>query len=352
MRKKFCRSIIRALCTIIAVLLAVAGSAFTASAESESGSLTLICRTEDVILSGLHWNIYHVGSRVGPDFVLEGDFKDYQVDLTDFSVEGMTAAAKTLENYAKVDGLAPLYSGDTGEDGLITFAPLSPGLYLLCGDTLVIDNTTYIPTTLLLEIDNSGQSVDLDAYPKIIFRADSNDISRYAVKKIWKDENGQPLENPPSVTVEIYCDNKVTETITLNEDNDWTHSWDGETKAEWRVKEVDIPANCTVVYDSNETQFAIVNTVQSSNEVPTEPSTPESTEPTEEETTGDTTEATIPPTTEVPPTTEAPPPPSTTTTAEQEKLPQTGQLWWPVPVLGFMGIIFIAVGLRISSEEK
>lgn len=345
MRKKFCKSIMRVLCTLMAVLWALIGTVFTVSAESSEASLTLICKTEDVILSGLHWDLYRVGSRVGSDFVLEGDFKDYQVDLTDFTVEGMTAAAKTLENFAKLDGLVPLHSGETGDDGLITFENLTPGLYLLFGSTLVIDNTTYIPSTLLLEIDNSGQSVDLDAYPKIIFRADSNDISRYAVKKIWKDENGEPLENPPSVTVEIYCDNEVTETITLNEDNDWTYSWDGETKSEWRVKELNIPPNCTVVYDSNETQFAIVNTIQSSGEVPTEPTTPESTEPTEEVTQEETTEVTDVTTTETPPT-------STTTTAEQEKLPQTGQLWWPVPVLGFLGIILMAVGLRINSEEK
>lgn len=340
--RKIRRYILSAVSAVICALLALSGMFMSVSAESSEGSLTLICRTENVILEGLHWNIYRAGSRVGPDFVLEGEFSDYQVDLTDFSVEGMTAAAKTLENLAKLDGLSPLYSGETDSEGYITFAPLSPGLYLLCGDPLIIDNTTYIPTTLLLEIDNSGQSVDLDAYPKIIFRSDSSDISKYAVKKIWKDENGEPLENPPSVTVEIYCDNVVTETIVLDENNDWTYSWDGNTNCEWRVKEIDIPDNCTVVYDSNETQFAIVNTYQSHEEVPTtEPAEDITESETPEETTA---EETAPPSTQTPST--------TTTVTEDEKAPQTGQLWWPVPILGFMGLVLMAVGIRLNSEEK
>lgn len=39
-----------------------------------------------------------------------------------------------------------------------------------------------------------------------------------------------------------------------------------------------------------------------------------------------------------------------TTTAS--KLPQTGQLWWPVPLMLFGGLIFVAVGLRLIMESK
>lgn len=324
MRMKFYRYLKALLCTVGAAIWLLTGVLFTASADTVKGSLTLVCKTEEMTLTGLHWDLYHVGSRIGPDFVLEGEFSDYPVDLTDFSAEGMSAAAETLENYAVVDGIAPLASGETDADGLMKFENLSPGLYLLSGDDLVIGTTTYIPSTLLLEIDSSGQSVNLDAYPKIIYRIDASEVKQYTVKKIWLTEDGQQAEAIEPITVEIYCNNEIYETVTLSDENDWTYTWEGESTDEWRVKEINIPANCNVVYDSNETQFAIVNTINSS--IVTTATTTITT----------TTTATV----------------TTTTKPDDEKIPQTGQLWWPVPLLGLMGIVCSAVGFRVRSVEN
>lgn len=328
---KFYRCLKAFLCTLGAVLWLVTGVLFTASADTVTGTLTLICRTDDVTLTGLHWDLYRVGSRIGPDFVLDGDFSDYQVDLTDFSAEGMSNAAKSLENYAVVDGIPPLASGETDTDGLMKFENLVPGLYLLSGTDLVIGTTTYVPSTLLLEIDSSGQSVDLDAYPKIIYRIDSSEVVIYTVKKIWRTEDGQPVDTTAPIIAEIYCNNELYETITLSDENDWTYTWEGESTDEWRVKEVNIPDNCTVVYDSNETQFAIVNTV--SPPIVTTTTTITTSNKTETTTT---TKVTV----------------TTTKKPNDEKIPQTGQLWWPVPLLGLLGIICIAVGFRICSLEN
>ncbi|MBR6102285.1 MAG: hypothetical protein IKP95_07645 [Ruminococcus sp.] len=37
--------------------------------------------------------------------------------------------------------------------------------------------------------------------------------------------------------------------------------------------------------------------------------------------------------------------------SEEGKTPQTGQLWWPVPVLGAAGLVLVALGLRIRSGK-
>ena len=34
-----------------------------------------------------------------------------------------------------------------------------------------------------------------------------------------------------------------------------------------------------------------------------------------------------------------------------ERIPQTGQLWWPVPMLAFIGLVLIALGLRVRSGK-
>ncbi len=52
------------------------------------------------------------------------------------------------------------------------------------------------------------------------------------------------------------------------------------------------------------------------------------------------------PTTETPPTTESTPPER----HSGGKLPQTGQLWWPVPILAFGGIILFAYGWKRRND--
>lgn len=342
------------------------------SAEEMEGSLTLICKTDEEILTGLHWDIYRVGSRNGSEFVLEGEFADYPVDLTDFSADGMSKAAKTLENYAVLDGISPLNSGETNEKGLLTFYNLETGLYLVSGQILIKDNTTYVPSTLLFEIDSSGTAFDLQAYPKIIYRTISSEVSRYTVKKVWMNEDGQPADALTEITAEIYCDRELYDTVTLSSENDWTYTWVESDYHEWRVKEIAVPDGCTVAYDYNETQFAIVNTFDETTTQPTtEPTTPpptgpsvptEPSEPVTQPTTSDGGDTEPPADTTEPVTTvtgvEIHTTASgvvTTTTkpgTDGGKIPQTGQLWWPVPVLGFLGIIFTAAGFRMSAEEK
>jgi len=38
--------------------------------------------------------------------------------------------------------------------------------------------------------------------------------------------------------------------------------------------------------------------------------------------------------------------------ASGEKLPQTGTLWWPVPILAVSGVVFILVGIIFRKREN
>ena len=40
-----------------------------------------------------------------------------------------------------------------------------------------------------------------------------------------------------------------------------------------------------------------------------------------------------------------------TTASSGGKLPQTGQLWWPVPVLAGAGLVLVVVGFRLHSKK-
>ncbi|MGT2341188.1 Cna B-type domain-containing protein [Staphylococcus aureus] len=48
------------------------------------------------------------------------------------------------------------------------------------------------------------------------------------VTKNWDDNNNQDGKRPTEIKVELYQDGKATgKTATLNESNNWTHTWAG-----------------------------------------------------------------------------------------------------------------------------
>ena len=311
MRLKIQRYLKAVLCTISAALMILSVIVLTVSAETITGTLTLICRTEEIKLSGMNWNIYRVGSRTGSGFVLDGDFSNYQVDLSDLNSDSdRKTAAKTLENYAILDGIIPTYFKKTDENGIAEFEGLNPGLYLISGNELVIGDTTYIPSTLLIEIGVRGESVDIDAYPKIISSEKNPEEIDYTAKGFWRNEDGEDIVDASPIKIEIYRNNELFDTVILDENNNWTHNWKGSPDDEWRIKEVEVPDNITVIYDSNERQFVVVNT-------PVKEEPPVTTTIT---TSDNTTTTTIT-------TTTAKTTSTTTKKKTDNKIPQTGQLW-------------------------
>lgn len=337
MHMKTCRHFGAAFCIVGVILWLMTGLMLSVSADSAVNSLTLICKTEEVTLTGMHWDLYRVGSRKGDNFVLEGDFAKYPVSLEDMSSSAITEAAETLENYAVLDKIPALAQGEIGKDGMLRFDDLDSGLYMVCGKNIQVGSTMYIPSAILVEIMKSedGKNVDLEAYPKLSTKVLSGESSKYAVKKIWENDENALEKRATSISVEIYGDEKLYETVTLDESNNWTYVWVAESDIDWRVKEVKVPENYTVVYRSNEKQFAIVNTYSDKTPVQTIISTTV--------TSNGSTRATVK---------NANPATGYSNNNTNTKLPQTGLLWWPVPVMACGGVIFITLGVRLKSGNK
>lgn len=311
------------LCALGLLLYFMAGLLTPASAAAaETGSLTLVCESDGMIMAGMDWNIYRIGSHLDTgEFVLEGDFAEYPVSFEDLSVSAIQDAANTLENYAKLDGIMPIASGVTADDGTLTFEGLEKGLYLLSGEKITLEGSVCTPAAAIVEIkaDENG-SYDLTVNPKFEIEEPVPTPSEYSVSKVWAgDENTNA--RPDSIVVDIFADGELAETVTLNEDNGWAYSWTSENAAEWSVEERDVPAGYKVVYRGNGADFEIVNTYENSSS------------------TAGGTDSKI---TSVPDTTSSVP----------EKIPQTGQLWWPVPVLSIAGLVLIAIGWRLHSKKE
>lgn len=316
-------------CSFGILMTMASGAMMSSQAADAEGSLTLICQKDDFKLEGLEWDLYRVGSRDGERFVLEGEFSEYPVVIDDFSESAMNASAKTLENFAVLDHIPPIANGLTDANGVLVFDGLEEGLYLVSGHILHVDNTVYVPSTMLFEINSSDASLDWDAYPKFVYRTMSSQEIQFTVKKVWLNEDDEPYDATTSITVEIFRDRELYERVVLNEENNWTYQWKGLDRYEWRVREVEIPEGFTVAYESNETQYLIINTFHgiTTTDIVTTTSTTE--------TTTTTTDTTL-----------------VTTATSDERLPQTGQLWWPVIVLGLAGVILVAIGCRLMTVRN
>lgn len=312
---------------LVATNLLCGSAMFATTAAEEKGALILHCVKDDVILENLQWDLYRVGSRSGDTFVLDGDFAAYDIVIDDFSEDAMAAYAKTLENIAVLDdAIQPDAEGATDASGTLVFDGLEAGLYLVCGEILHVDYSVYVPSALLFEINSGYTTMDWDAYPKVEYHTKSEQVVRYTVKKVWLNEDGEQCDPTTKITVEIYRDLELDQTVVLSAENDWYYEWEDYDYFDFRVREVVIPEGFRVEYDSNDTQYLIKNIL-----VPQETTTT-STDHTETTTTVSST--------------------TLITTATSERIPQTGQLWWPVPVLGLLGVLLVAVGLRFRAMEN
>lgn len=392
MTHTLCRRAAALLIVMGILLLCMAGMQTGVSAET-SGSLSLRCVQENTILDGMHWQIYKVGHREGDDFAFDDAFADYRVTLGDRSVNTnewdariVAAAAETLRVYTVIDKIPSREEGWTDSQGDLVFSGLEDGLYLVCGDILKRGQYTYVPGAVFFEM-RGEEAADLNAFPKIIYNTLDERTVRHTVRKVWQNDADQPWNREVSVTVELYRDGAYDSTVVLSDENDWSYTWEAPASEEWHCVEKVIPAGYSVIYRENLTQFLIVNTYgdiyDSSYMTDTQTSTtPETTMDHDKNTTSGTATGTqeTPPstsdrtgeTTDVSSgssspsenssaqvttattrrTTTVPPPDTPPGGSGTGSLPQTGQLWWPVPLMGFGGLLLIGAGLTPGRRGK
>lgn len=304
MKLKFSQLAKAVLCTAAMAVSALGSMTISASA-ADNINVDIVCKNDTTTVSNAEWSIYKVGERKEADFVLTGEFSDYPIDMSDFTdASKMQAVADTLDNYAKTDGITPVSTGKSFENTTAKFTP-SPSL-------IEIDK----------DIVAEGQ---ITVYTKFTYEDIPAGDSDYGVRKSWIVPDGQEKLIPDNIKVEIYRDGKLFDTVTLNADNNWEYFWKDNSAAEWTVKEIDIPANYTVVTKNNDKLFLIENTYKSdsSSNTDSSSSTPDSSS------SG-----------------------SDSSSSTPDNIPQTGSLNWPVPVLIGGGVILIAAGWRVSRKEK
>lgn len=334
-------------------LAAVEVSAYERVDTSRKASLELqyYDSERDLNISGLELRLYKVadmssavGFTVTDDFKAASVFQDEDFSLEELDTAAWAALSDTLTAYVTADRaqaeqtIVPAAAGTTGEDGKVSFTELEVGLYLLEGDKVTHGSYSYTPAHYLLTLPTLDSETDTWEYDAAIAnkytrRSKSSDggtnnpeketVSRN-VMKVWEDHDNAADTRPASVTVQLLCDSQIYDTVTLNEENNWKHSWVGlDAEATWKLVEVDVPEDYTVLVEQTGNTFVVTNTCNDDD-------IPDDDVPTGGRDSGgggsgddEVLDEDIP---------------------LGGLLPQTGVLWWPVQALTAAGIALFALG--------
>lgn len=102
-----------------------------------------------------------------------------------------------------------------------------------------------------------------------VFLAECIEYEKLTVQKVWED-NGYP-DRPGQVLVDLLRDGREYDQITLNKENQWTYTWDDlDDRYQWSVKE-QVPQGYDVSYKTEDNKVFIINHKEYEPQSPAEP---------------------------------------------------------------------------------
>ena len=384
MRKRVILALLALFCAV-GMIFAVPVMAAVGEVSMPNSDLTLHYYIKNQLrpMEGVTFYVYKVGNYVsGPDngvytYELTRKFADSHVDVSHVQFASASAMQSMLEvllpyselygtydeerdEWVKDKAIPPTDSGETDENGYVIFENLSPGLYMVCGQDKEITEPdgkggertwTFRPQPFLIPMPYPQEDGGFgDVTAEIKYEQFPPDFARdidLTVKKVWETASG---DHPDSITVVLLRNGEYADKVTLSAENNWEHTWTGlDASIRWEVWEKDVPDGYTVTVDRDGYYFVI-------NNKPDEPppgTTPPGTTPPGTTPPGTTPPVTTPPVTTPPVTT--PPvttPPGSPPPSEPPGLPQTGQLWWPVPLLVAAGVLLLLIGAMLFVHRE
>lgn len=318
--KKTCRCIL-ALMLMVLVMLPISAYAAGSIDPARDVELTLLYQDKDTPLAGAKFSVYQVATvDESGELTVTETFKDFNVDIQGKDDAAWKELASTLEGYILRDGIQAADSGTTDQAGTLAFPTqgkkLAQGLYLVLGQRHTQDGYYYDTSPFMVMLPSQDTEANEWVYEvSVTPKQDASKIPdepttiTRKVLKVWNDA-GSEGARPQEVVVDLLKDGKVYDTVTLNAQNNWRHTWSElDESSTWTVAEREL-SNYKVTVTQEGTTFVVTNTYSS--DVPVTPDEP----------------------------------------TPDKKLPQTGVLWWPVPVLACAGLAFLVIGALGAKKKK
>lgn len=259
--------------------------------------MTLFAKTDLMNLtvtcpvSNMQVSLYRVADE---NYKLTDSFSQYSIDLK----QDVQGAANALENRILMDGIEADACVTSDSLSTANFTGLESGIYLVVGKEVFQDGVFYMPQVSLISL-SGDLSVDLKYET-------SEKPSRIHVLKVWKRDSKK--SRPKSIEVCLLrSDGIVVDRVVLNSDNQWSTTWDNlSTLYTYRVMETSVPSGYKESCSREKDTIILTNTGNYTDKVENK---------------------------------------------KDEELPNSGQLWWPVPVLLFVGLVLFGLGRHLKNEE-
>lgn len=315
---------IERLITIVLSAAIIVMSGITAWASgsidlSREIGLTISYQDDGIPLVGAEFDLYYV-AEMDSDGVLRptGDFSGYNINL-DINDRNL---AITLSTLVVRDKLTPLDSGVTDENGELSFpssGELNVGIYLVLAHRHIQNGMRYDASPFIVQLpgyDGENDCFIYEVYARAKTDSGADELGTISKKviKIWDDADNE-AQRPDSITVGLYCDGELFDTQTLSPENNWYYVWEGlDSSHVWTIAEISSAEGYTVEVTQEGNTVIIINSKDGDISIPTPGVTDK-------------------------------PEVSPTPGGDKPVLPQTGQLWWPVPILLCAALFLAVLGL-------
>lgn len=264
MRKRNIFAVVLSLVLLLSFVGIAAEAAGFVDTE-QTASLMLTYGYDGQTFSDISIHIYQVAkiSRYA-DFTLAGEFSQLPVEVNNVKTqEEWKQVASTLSAFAVSEGIASDWEAVTDENGVVSFADLPLGLYLVESVRVEQEKGYCQFDSFVISVpnldENDSRVYDVAAKPKSVYREVLPQEVTYTVNKLWKDEGHEHLR-PRSVSVDLYRDGDKVETVTLSAENNWTYSWTAvDDGAVWQAVESDVPEGYKVTLEQKGNFFFVTN---------------------------------------------------------------------------------------------
>ena len=264
---------------------------------------------QTISLPGVAFRLYRIADvDETASYTMARAFVGCNVNFNDIEdASDMRAAAELLQMYITRRGVPASASAVSNASGRLTFKLSRPGLFLVLGESMESEGYVYRFSPIVVslpQLEDGTWKYEQVTELKMERVEKTFDLS---VIKSWRNDTGRTNERPESITINLKRDGEVVSSVELTARNGWRCTFTNLTAAnDWTIEEAVVPPNYSVTYGSmvndGDSRWHIIVT--------------------------------------------------NTCTTPPPEIPQTGLLWWPVPVLVFAGLVLLAAGWILSRKGR